>query len=64
MEVFLEETHEREGEEAYTITGFFYEAGEGALRSKGCFQATYTRSADERPACYSFPLRIEVSDGK
>jgi hypothetical protein len=60
-EVFLEETHEREGEDTYTITGFFYEAGKGVLRSKECFQATYTRRAENRPAWYSFPLKIKVS---
>jgi len=61
-EVFLEESYEiSPGKDAYAITGFFYKVANDTLRTTRCFQALYTREPDNRPAWFSFPLKIQVS---
>ncbi len=60
-EVFLEESYEiTPGVDAYAITGFFYRIQDGHLETTGCFQSHYTRDHDDRPAWFSFPLKLNV----
>ena len=61
-EVFLEEIYAiSPGVDAYAITGFFYKVADNTLRTTKCFQAVYTRQADNRPEWFSFPLELQVS---
>lgn len=54
-EVFLEASCTTpSGDAAYSITGFHYDAAEGAVHIHGCFQAVYTRDPDRRPEFFSF----------
>lgn len=60
-EVFLEEAYEiSPGVQAYAITGFFYKVVKNSLKTTRCFQAIYTRSPDNRPDWFSFPLELHV----
>ncbi len=63
-EVFLEESFtDATGQDAYAITGFFYDSGDdGRVTARRAFQAVYSRDAQRRVPWFGF--EVEVDSGR